>query len=101
MKVRKLLSSRNINIFQPNSHLEGCTEALELFLFAFWQGTPEKKAHAPALPLLPRRANCPVIFPQKLLQELPCHLSEQASTGYTPAALTHQFPPRAPVTAAP
>lgn len=43
MKVHKLLSCRDIDIFHPNSHLEGCTEALKLFLFAFWQGTLGEK----------------------------------------------------------
>lgn len=40
MKVYKLLRSRNTDIFH---HLEGCTEALKLFLFAFCQGTPGDK----------------------------------------------------------
>lgn len=64
-------------------------------------GHPWRKAHVPAPPLLPRRADCPVILPRKPSQLLPWQLSEQVSTGHTSAALTHQPPPRAPVTAAP
>lgn len=54
-----------------------------------------------APPLLPSKADCPVIFLQKPLEELPWCLSAQASTGYAAAALAQQPPPRAPVTAAP
>lgn len=97
MKVYKLLSSRNTDIFH---HLEGFTEALKLFLFAFCQGTPGDKPMYLLCLCFPE-GQIAVVLPRKPLQQLPCHLSEQASTGHTSAALTHQPPPRAPVTAAP
>lgn len=66
MKVHKLLSSGNTDIFHPNNHLEGCTEVSTASkVFVFWQGTPEEEPYGLCSPFASPMGRLPCYLPPK------------------------------------